>query len=303
MTQPNHVQIPIRALLCACVWPFLFSLVSCDSGFKQAARALPPPRSEPGLERLEFQSEILGKTMALYAYLPPGYSPGRDWPVLYLLHGFGNDEIEWFEYHKLHEVADGMIRAGVMEPTVIIAPRMDNSWGIDSGKPAMNGSTPRRALFNGQYETYFLEEVMYLAEARYRASKNPSARSLGGISMGGYAALHIAFRHPDLFARVGGHSPALGGPNVPDFFLYAKPRKRADVDPIELARRKNLRDVRVFLDCGTNDSLFPGSEELAGVLSERNVDVTFHSAPGAHSASYWHPNLARYLRFYAGKRL
>ena len=69
----------------------IFSFASCDSEFKRSTAGLPPPPAKPGLERIEFRSALLGKTMALYAYLPPGYSPEREWPVLYLLHGFGND--------------------------------------------------------------------------------------------------------------------------------------------------------------------------------------------------------------------
>ncbi len=301
-----HDKKTVVALSClfASILAFasIIAFASCGSDFKRTSGELPTPLAQPGLERLEFPSALLGKTMALYAYLPPGYSSEREWPVLYLLHGFGNDEIEWFEYHKLGEVADRLIAVGLMEPTIIIAPRMDNSWGIDSGKPAMNGPSPKRALFSGQYESYFVKEIMYLAETRYHASKERSKRSLGGISMGGFAALHITFRNPELFARVGGHSPALRGKEIPDYFLYAKPRKKTAVDPIELARTKNLRGMSVFLDCGTDDSLFAGCEELARVLSERKADVTLFTAPGAHNASYWHPNLARYLRFYAGKR-
>lgn len=280
---------------------FTASLTSCTTDFEKTAAALPPARSEPGIERIEFKSAILGKTMALYAYLPPGYTKDREWPVLYLLHGFGNDEIEWFEYHKLNEVADRLIAEGLIEPVVIITPRMENSWGLDSGKTAMAGPSPRRALFTGQYESYFLKEVMYLAETRYGASKDPSRRSLGGISMGGFSALHIGFRHPEKFARIGGHSPALRGSQIPEFFLYTKLTPRAETDPIVLAQKKDLSKAKIFLDCGTEDSLFAGVEELAKVLKERNADVTFYSAPGAHNGSYWHPNLERYLIFYAGK--
>lgn len=294
--------IPGIASRIAVAFMFAFVLTSCESEFRKTAAALPPARTEPGVERVEFKSAILGKEMALYAYLPPGYSADREWPVLYLLHGFGNDEIEWFEYHKLHEVADRLIAQGMIEPVVIIAPRMENSWGLDSGKPAMAGPTPRKALFYGPYESYFMKEVMYLAESRYRASREPSLRSLGGISMGGFSALHIGFRHPADFARIGGHSPALKGSQIPEFFLYTKLTPRAETDPVELARKRDLSKVSVFIDCGTEDGLFAGAEELAGVLKERNVDVTFHSGPGAHTAAYWHPNLERYLLFYAGKK-
>lgn len=290
-----------RAISTFLILALTLALSSCDSDFKKTARALPPPRTTPGLERIEFKSALLDKTMALYAYLPPGYTTDREWPVLYLLHGFGNDEIEWFEYHKLHEVADRLIAEGKIEPVVIIAPRMDNGWGLDSGKPAMNGPTPRRALFNGPYESYFLDEVMYLAETRYHASGERASRSLGGISMGGFAALHIGLRNPNLFARVGGHSPALRGTQIPEFFLYAKPMKREECDPIELAKRKDLSGLRIFVDCGSDDALFPGVQEIARVLEDRKADVTFFTAPGGHTGEYWHPNLERYLLFYAGK--
>jgi pimeloyl-ACP methyl ester carboxylesterase len=255
----------------------ILALASCDSAFKRTAAALPPPLAKPGLERIEFQSALLGKTMAVYAYLPPGYSPEREWPVLYLLHGFGNNEIEWFEYHKLGEVADRLIAAGLMKPTVIIAPRMDNSWGIDSGKPAMNGPSPKRALFSVNTSRTSSRKSCTWRKPGI-APRRPSERSLGGISMGGFAALHIGLRNPELFARVGGHSPALRGKDIPDYFLYAKPRKTADIDPIALARTKNLRGTSVFVDCGEGDSLFAGCEELARVLSERKANVTFFSA-------------------------
>jgi enterochelin esterase-like enzyme len=291
----------IRILASLVVLALAIAFTSCDSEFAKIARALPAPRTTPGLERIEFKSVLLGKTMGLYAYLPPGYTPDKEWPVIYLLHGFGNDEIEWFEYHKLNEVADRLIAEGKMEPSIIIAPRMDNSWGLDSGKPKMMGPGARRALFAGPYESYFLKEVMYLAETRYHASKKPAERSLGGISMGGFAALHIGLRHPELFAKIGGHSPALRGTQIPEFFLYAKPMKRETCDPIALAKTRNLSGLRVFVDCGSDDGLFAGAKEFADVLASRKVDVTFFTAPGAHSGDYWHPNLERYLMFYAGK--
>ena len=119
--------------------------------------------------------------------------------------------------------------------------------------------------------------------------------------MGGFSALHIGFRHPELFARIGGHSAAIRGWDVPEFFIYSKERKRSEHDPIELARTRDLKGARVFLDCGEEDALIEGARELAGALKERNVDVTFVSAPGGHNGAYWHANLERYLLFYAGK--
>ena len=295
----------IRVFRCLSVILLLDSLLlfgSCDSKFKKTIESLPPPKTGPGLEKIEFESALLGKKMGLYVYLPPGYRADRTFPVLYLLHGFGNDEIEWFDYHSLNKVADALILAGKIEPLVIVAPRMDNSWGIDSGKCAMLGATPRRALYNGPYESYFLKEVIYLTESRYSVSRRPEGRSIGGISMGGFAALHIGFRHPELFAKIGGHSPALKGSQIPDFFLYAKNRQRADNDPLELAKRSHLEKCMIFIDCGEQDGLYPGVAELRDILTKRNLQVTFFSAPGAHTAAYWHPNLERYLLFYAGKR-
>lgn len=278
----------------------LFLLPSCTSRFRSTLKALPPPLNESGLELTEFDSALLGKKMAVYVYLPPDYRPDRTYPVLYLFHGFGNSETEWFDYHKLNETADRLIADGKIKPLVIACPRMDNSWRIDSGDCRILGPVARKALYAGPYETYFLNEVVRLVEDRYRVARNPEGRFIGGISMGGFAALHIGFRHPDLFGKIGGHSPALKGNLIPDFFLYTKKQKRSAYDPLILARRRDLSAVRIFIDCGEQDSLYPGAVELRDILENRKLRVTFFSAPGTHSSEYWHANLERYLLFYAG---
>ena len=291
----------IRCAQAALLLSALLTLEACASKFEKTVSALPKPRTEAGLELTEFDSELLGKKMAVYVYLPPGYRTDKTYPVVYLLHGYSNNEIEWFDYHHLNAVADRLIAEGKIEPVVIVAPRMDNSWGIDSGKPQMLGPTPRRALYNGPYETYFLKEVMYLVESRYNVSKNAEGRSIGGISMGGFAALHIGFRHPELFAKIGAHSAALAGTQIPEFFLYTKEQKRSEYDPLELAKTSKLDGNKIFIDCGEQDGFFAGDTKLRDILTGRNLKVTFYSAPGAHTAAYWHPNLERYLLFYAGK--
>ncbi|HNY21102.1 MAG TPA: alpha/beta hydrolase-fold protein [Treponemataceae bacterium] len=307
-TRREAAIVPAIAAMTIAAFVTIAPLTACKFESAESARfgktiaALPEPRKAAGTERFEFDSALLGKKMGLYVYLPPDYSPDKTYPVLYLLHGFGNDEIEWFDYHHLDQVANALIAEGTLKPLVIVAPRMDNSWGIDSGKPKMNGLTAKRALFNGPYEKYFLTEVMRLAESRYPVSKKPEERYLGGISMGGYAALHIGFRNPGLFSRIGGHSPALKGQQIPDYFLYAPDRKKADNDPLELAKTAKLESNAIFIDCASDDGLFAGAKECADTLKARGLNVEFSTGEGAHTAAYWHPNLGRYLSFYAGSK-
>jgi len=289
----------LMAVIALCVTMMAFA--SCTSAFDRNLKKLPPPRTTPGTERVEFDSALLGKKMAAYVYLPPGYRPDGSYPVVYMLHGFSNNEIEWFEYHHMDARADELIAAGKIAPCVIVAPMMDNGWGLDSGKPSMAGPTPKRALFYGPYETYFLKEVMKFAESRYAVSKEKSRRSIGGVSMGGYAALHIGLRHPELFGRIGAHSPAIAGTYVPDFFLYGPKRPRAGNDPLELAKTAKLDGTEIFIDCGTEDGLFAGAKAVADALAARGQAVTFLSGPGAHEGAYWDRNVARYLEFYADK--
>lgn len=123
--------------------------------------------------------------------------------------------------------------------------------------------------------------------------------------MGGFAAIHLAFRHPDLFSKVGGHSPAIWV--KPDRFmeawLFPTPDLRKERDPLQLAQTQDLKGLEVYLDCGAEDALrfYEGSELLYKALQQRGVKSQYHLRPGPHGWVYWQQHFEEYLHFYAGK--
>ncbi len=292
----------IRLLSLPLIISVLLSFVACGPKYKPIdTSTLPAPLSACGREHLPFHSNLLNKEMFLYVHLPFAYDSSKEYPVVYLLHGFANNEIEWFEYYGMDKIADTLTEEGKIAPMILVSVRMDNSWGIDSGEVKQLSTNPRNSLYQGPYESYLLKEVIPLVESRYPAKKEAAARCIAGISMGGYSALHIGLRNQKIFGAIAGHSPALRGNIVPDWFLYTKKRPAAKNDPILLAAKQKQGTTRLWIDCGESDSLLEGAKEMKQVLEANGWKISFSTAPGAHNSDYWIPRLGEYLAFYTAK--
>lgn len=261
---------------------------------------LPPAMTVAGTERLAFPSNLLNKDMGLYIHLPAGYDSSKEYPVVYLLHGVGNSEIEWFEYHGLHTLADTMISEGTIPPVILVAVQMDNSWGADTGEPKQLSTNPRSSLYSGPYETYLVHEVIPVVEQRYPVMRTAEGRTIAGISMGGFAALHIGLRNQKVFGSIAAHSPALRGSHFPDWFLFTPDHPAEKNDPILLAGKLKQKNTRLWLDCGEDDGLLPGVEEMKKALEENGWHIEYSTQPGKHNQDYWLSRLPAYLTFYTG---
>lgn len=279
----------------------LFAITVCSKKVPPVdTSGLPPAMTVAGTERIAFPSNLLDKDMGLYIHLPAGYDSSKQYPVVYLLHGFGNSEIEWFEYHSLHTLADTMITEGSVAPMILVAVQMDNSWGADTGEPKQLSTNPRNSLYSGPYETYLVHEVIPVVEQRYPVMREPEGRVIAGISMGGFAALHIGLRNRDVFGSIAAHSPALRGSQFPDWFLFTPDHPADKNDPILLAGKLKQKKTRLWLDCGENDGLLPGVEEMKAALEKNGWHIEYSTQPGRHNQDYWHPRLPDYLAFYGG---
>jgi enterochelin esterase-like enzyme len=210
-------------------------------------------------------STVYGTAVATSIYLPPCYAAATErLPVIYLLHGGNADETQWPDL-RVQPAADELIAHGAA-PFVVI----------------MHGGDYRANL---DYATFVLNDLLPAMERHVHVSTDRAARAIGGISLGGYWALKIALRHPELFAGVGGHSPAVD-------------RGQAD-DPLALARTADgLGQLAVTLDVGDADALRASTERLARVLQARHVRVAFTTPAGKHDRVYWRAHSADYLRFY-----
>ncbi len=251
--------------------------------------------------KISFSSKALEKEMKINIYLPKGYSLKNKYPVLYLIHGYTGNEDAWFPGLKVEKKADELIDKKKIVPLIIVAPQIDNSYGINSAK---NTSNQQLHFNTGMYENYLYKELVPFIDKTYSTISSRKGRYIGGVSMGGWVALHMAFTHVDMFSKVGGHSPAIfldGYTGAPVPFLYPTEKLRNERDPIRVAQNKDLTSLKVYLDCGAQDSyrFFEGCDKLNKILQSKGVDSEYYFNQGKHDGAYWEANIEKYLTFYA----
>jgi len=245
----------------------------------QPTATLPPtptPCAQPGrIEAGTFPSLTAGP-MAYRVYLPPCYGiDGRTYPTLYLLPGNTHTEAIW-DSLGVDEAAEAGILAKSWPPFLIVLPAGGQIANNSSGGP-------------GSYESVIMNDLIPYVEQTYCAWADPAGRAVGGLSRGGYWALEIAFRFPEQFASVGGHSAAL-------LDQYAWPA----VNPQYTGLSQNLGDLRIYLDIGANDYVINNIRQLH-LDMETAVPPILHTwvlNEGSHEDSYWQTHIPDYLAWY-----
>ncbi len=236
----------------------------------------PTPTCEPGhWETGSVLIPTIGAEIPYRVYLPPCWNPARRYPALYLLHGYPYDHTHWDQL-GVDEALEAGIRVGRWPPFLVVLPGFpDALYVYTSGGP-------------GSVEAMIMEVLIPSIEARYPVEPARWARAIGGISRGGVWALEIALRHPEAFASVGGHSPALSVNRAPPAY-----------DPFTLAQEADLRGLRIYLDAGDADWALEGAQRLAAILETRGIPVRLAVHPGGHEDALWARALEEYLDFYA----
>lgn len=242
-------------------------------------RPTPTPTCQQAGQLLtrSFASAINTPEQIYRLYLPPCYgADGRVYPVLYLLHGTGDDQNETiWERLGVDEMANAGILAHQLPPFIIVMPRGGWAAQFTSG-----GS--------GSYEALILQELIPYVESTSCAWADPQGRAIGGVSRGGYWALEIAFRHADQFVSVGGHSAAL-------LDTFAGP----DVNPQYTALSYPLGNLRIYLDLGGSDWVsHPNIPKLHEDMENAGIPHDWHLNEGNHTNDYWITHFPDYLRWY-----
>jgi S-formylglutathione hydrolase FrmB len=246
-------------------------------------------------------SSILGKTVAYCAALPPGYDASTaHYPVLYFLHGLFENEKSWSD-HSGQSTWEGLINQGKISKFIVLMPNGGESFYINS--------------FDGRerYEDFFIQELIPAVDRKYRTEARREARAISGVSMGGYGALHLGMRHPDVFGSASAHSAALIAkfphplPTEGRWGFYARvlqkpfgsPLNEAYFDaknPLTLAEHpERFANLKLYFDCGDQDryGFDAGAKELDQILTSKDFQHQFVLRPGNHGWSY----LDQYLHF------
>lgn len=254
------------------------------------------------MDNLSLKSKILNMDRKYAIYLPPDYETSqRSYPVLYLLHGGGDDQTGWVQFGEVQNITDKAIREGHATAMIIVMP---------------DANTGRRGYFNDikgdwRYEDFFFEEFMPFIEKTYRTKNDKRFRAISGLSMGGGGTFMYALHRPELFSAACPLSASTGpvsleeaktayrrnNPTISDEAIATYyPRHNA------LSLVNNMADtlkksVRWYIDCGDDDFLYEGNSLVHIAMRKKEIPHEFRIQDGAHNWTYWRNALPTVLNF------
>ncbi|OZI07860.1 esterase [Siphonobacter sp. BAB-5385] len=259
-------------------------------------------------ESLSLSSTTLGRPVQYSLFLPEGYEAGnRKYPVLYLLHGFGDDETGWTQMGDVETIASQAMASGQVPPMIIVMPDAGKSWYVNS------------ADGKNRYEDFFVNELIPHIDSTYRTRTDKQFRAIAGLSMGGYGTLLLASKHTELFSAAAPLSAAV----FTDAEVVSMPeadwkRRFTNVYPtqqkgkerlskdwnqnsifkiLETTSPDALKSVRFYVDCGDDDHLIKGNMSLHATMLDRNIPHQFRVRDGGHTWIYWRTALPEVLNF------
>ena len=254
------------------------------------------------IDQLSLKSEILGSERKYAIYLPSDYDySNREYPVLYLLHGAGDDHTGWVQFGEVKSITDKTNKNGVSTSMIIVMP---------------DAQTGEKGYFNDinqkwNYEDFFFKEFIPFIEKKYRIKSEKRYRAIAGLSMGGGGSFIYALRHPEMFSSACPLSGYMGELSYTEF--YEKNKKKHEnyrreklfnyysnhnaLSIIQNQTVENLKSVRWYIDCGDNDFLYEGNSLVHIALKKRGIPHEYRVRNGSHNWTYWRGSLPRVLAF------
>ncbi len=262
------------------------------------------------MEGLVMQSTLLDREVAYSVVLPEKYfsEPARSYPVLYMFHCIGGDASTGIEYCDITHTLDSLVRTKEVEPMIVVMPDVFLSYCSD----AFDGSFP--------YEKMLLEELIPEVEKTWRTD---GRRSTIGFSMGGFGAMSVALRHPDLFFATAGLSPSVrtdaqyvseepqegwesqwgrifgGMGETGEARITPYYKERCPLHLLEDLPAETLSDMGIFIATGNREggSLAESNEALHLALLGRGIPHVFSVSDGGHDFAFWRKHLPDALRY------
>ena len=257
---------------------------------------------------LSMKSEVLNHLVNYTIYLPPNYDKDdRDYPVLYLLHGFTDNENTWVENGFVDKAVEQVILIDDIDEMIIVMPDGGLSWYVNQP----NGKF--------DYEDMFINELIPYIEFTYRIKSNRKNRFIGGLSMGGYGALGYTMRHLDTFSVCIALSSAIKTDNYVvkmsqenfDYLyqsVYGKNIKGYNRisehwntnNPLFIINELSdvqLKSMKWYLSCGDKDDLLEGNIALNKIFRNRKIPHEFRVKAGQHNWEYWRSEIKEGLKF------
>ena len=226
-------------------------------GSAVAAQDIPTrPRT---IRTLRLTSVALHSERTYGLLLPPDYDRSdRRYPVLYLLHGSGQQHATWGRRTLLDRTADA----------IVVMPDMDRTrYVVSSGR------------VDPQADAFITQELVSEIDARYRTIASRDGRAIAGLSIGGFGAMLLGLRHPDRYSAIGAFSAPLDGLGDPTVALGAI----------------TAGSPLLYIGCGVADALLPSSRRFASLLEGAHIPRHYEEGPGAHTWEAWDWQLRSFL--------
>ncbi|MCK8491347.1 esterase family protein [Spirosoma sp. RP8] len=303
-----------RLLLC-----FLFTLPFIASAQSRRRAQLTNPQANgpvpvvPApqtrlLEGMVLNSSILNRGVKFSIYLPPDYyTSNRRYPVVYLLHGYGDDETGWIQFGEADRIVDAGIRSGELPAMIIVMPDAGATFYVNDYQNKV------------RYEDMFVQEFIPHIDSMFRTRTQREFRAISGLSMGGFGSLTLSMHHPELFSACAAMSagirtdesfvaipderyntvfaPIFSGPAKGEDRLTVTWKRNSPINLAKSAPEGDLTKVRWYIDCGDDDALTVGNAMLHLALLDRKIPHEYRVRDGAHTWSYWRSGLPDALKF------
>jgi putative tributyrin esterase len=236
-----------------------FAACLCVVALGSAVAAQEAPIRPRTIRTMRLTSAALNSVRTYGLLLPPDYDRSdRRYPVLYLLHGFGQQHATWGRRTLLDRTT----------AAIVVMPDMDRTRYVVGG-----------GRIDPQVEVFITQELVSEIDARYRTLASRDGRAIAGLSIGGFGAMLLGLRHADQYSAIGAFSAPLDGFG----------------DPVAALGATTVGSPRLYIGCGVADALLPSSRRFASLLEGAHIPRRYEEGPGAHNWEAWDWQLRSFL--------
>ena len=262
------------------------------------------------MESMVMKSRVLKMNVHFSVILPKGYhDTKKSYPVVYLLHGLGDDETSWLEYGQISQYADKSVETDETVPMIFVMPEAFRTYYVNDFKGSF------------LYQDMFVKELVPYIDSLFRTKADRQHRALMGYSMGGFGALNLHLKHPDVFGsavplsisvrtdeqymteeasgwddqwgRLFGEPGFKGKDRITDYYKQNSPFYILSQIPAS-----EIKQLNIYIDNGDKEqTLCRSNEELHILMRKLNIPHEFRVRDGGHSFQYWCSALPNALRF------
>ena len=275
-----RTRLSIEHVAVGCVF-LLLSWSSAVDAQKTVANSLASSQKVLAKDAV-FHSTSLQRDMRYRVLYPRDYANGGRFPVLYLLHGLYGDYLNWDTRTGLENYARNL-------PLLIVMPDANDSWYTNSATVPQD-----------KFEDYIAKDLISEVDENYRTIRDRHGRAIAGLSMGGYGALKLGLKYPELFVFAGSLSGALNAPQKLDTLRPDFRAKLLEVFGNQGSPQRTENDIFLLLNssrqtpypylslaCGEDDFFVDANRAFVLQLSSRKLVYQYHETPGGHTWEYW----------------